>query len=384
MPLTFVVSEVDRPKRLMPALDRATAIPSLLGGPRADPKGPHLPWGPAPPPPRRVEALSISDARLVCADDAHALARAAHDAFYLHYPLVLSPDAVWFCLAQGFAQHIAGNAETLRSRFVRHQGKIKLSVVRRDFVLGQPNPWPEMFAAFSQQIGKHVGRLRDLVVADFSTTGPVERAASEIVLMDAFHPYFDYEVGGGCGIPSITLLGTADDWKSVRRRAAMLSEFGLEPWTDALLPVLDEVLRTAEGHVDPWFWRSFFRYESTSGGSSELTGWILVLFPYLKASGDSELAPNPWLGAWETAVRAAERRRSLAAFEPQGPPLHLIPGSIASVPVTFLDLHHGSIHPLRFVAGLFGTTQDSTTGALAPEFGWAVLHARSNPSGQET
>jgi hypothetical protein len=373
MSITFAVSTVDKPQGLMPALNRAAAIPSLLGGDRA-PRSRYA-WGPPPPPPRRIEAFSSSNARLVCANNAHALAQAAHDAFYLHHPLVLSPDAVWFCLAQGFAHHVARNAEALRARFVRHQGKKKLVVERRDFFLGRPNPWPEAFAAFSEQIAAHVGKLRDLVVADFSTTGPVERAASEVLLMDAFQPYFEYEMRFGCGIPSITLLGDADDWRSVRRRAAMLSEFGLEAWTDALLPVLDEVVRTAEGHVDTGFWRSFFRYESGSG-PSELTGWILVLFPYLKSfdeNGREQLGPNPHLGRWEQALRAAEARGGRIT-QPEGPGLGAIPGSIASAPVKFVDVRDGSEHMLRFVAGMFGIAQDAATGALTPEFGWGIVH----------
>ena len=40
----------------------------------------------------------------------------------------------------------------------------------------------------------------------------------------------------------------------------------------------------------------------------------------------------------------------------------------------FVDARDGSNHPHRFVAGLFGITQDATTRALAPEFGWAVVH----------
>jgi hypothetical protein len=59
-----------------------------------------------------------------------------------------------------------------------------------------------------------------------------------------------------CGIPSITRLGTPDDWRAVRRRAAMLSEFGLDHWTGALVPVLDQLVRTAEGQTDRAFWRS--------------------------------------------------------------------------------------------------------------------------------
>ena len=375
MPTTFVVSDVEPPKQHMHVLDRAAAIRSLLGGgDRAAPGRKRTRWENAPPPRRLIEAFSWSDAPLVSASDSHALAKAAYDAFYLHHPLVLSPDAVWFCLAQGFANHIALNAEALRSRFVSHQGKQKLVVERPDFFLGQPNPWPEVFAAFSEQIAAHIGRLRDLVVADFSTTGAVERAASEVVLMDAFQPYFEYEMLWGCGIPSITLLGTVDDWKSVRRRAAMLSEFGLETWTDALLPVLDELVRTSEGHVDPAFWRSFFRYESGSG-ASELTGWLLVLFPYIKTFDENgeRLASNPYLNQWEQAFRVAEKRTGFR-FNPEGPSLAAIPSSIASAPVKFVDARDNSTHPLRFVAGLFGTTQDSVTGALAPEFGWAIVH----------
>lgn len=51
----------------------------------------------------------------------HALIEAVHTAFAEHYPLVLPPDDVWLCLAQGFAQHVEANAEALRSRFVRHR-----------------------------------------------------------------------------------------------------------------------------------------------------------------------------------------------------------------------------------------------------------------------
>jgi hypothetical protein len=376
MSITFAVSDVAPPKEPMLVLERKAAIASLLGVPPAsaeDPRtlGRHATTERVP---RRLEQCWESDAPLVSATDANALAQAAHDAFYRHQPLVLSPDTVWFSLAQGFAAHVGLNAEALRHRFVKHEGKMKLVVERGDFLIGQTNPWPEAFAAFSEQIAAHVGKMRDLVVADFSTTGPLERAASEVVLMDAFQAYFEYEMMCGCGIPSITLLGTPDDWRSVRRRAAMLSEFGLEWWTDALLPVLDEIVRTAEGHVDTAFWRSFFRYQSGSG-PSELTGWILVLFPYLKTfEGErTSLQANPYLGGWEKGLRVAENRTSWIRT-PEGPGLHAIASSLASAPVKLIDGRDGTAHPVRFVAGLFGVTQDPRTLALAPEFGWAIVH----------
>jgi hypothetical protein len=377
MAVTFSVSDVELAREPMRLLERSGAIASLLGVPPAEDAGDLLLRGRSSATtrtPRRVEQCWESDAPLVSATDANSLAQAAHDAFYMHQPLVLSPDAVWVTLAQGFAQHVGLNAEVLRHRFVQHTGKKKLVVERPDFFLGQPNPWPEAFAAFSEQIAEHVGKMRDLVVADFSTTGPIERAASEVVLMDAFQAYFEYEMMCGCGIPSVTLLGTPEDWRSVRRRAAMLSELGLEWWTEPLLPVLDEMVRTAEGHVDAGFWRSFFRYQSGSG-PSELTGWILLFFPYLEEveGNRTSLRANPYLRGWEKAFRTADNRKSWIRT-PEGPGLHAIPSSLASAPVNFVDVRDNSKHPIRFVAGLFGVTQDPKTLALAPEFGWAIVH----------
>jgi hypothetical protein len=61
-------------------------------------------------------------------------------------------------------------------------------------------------------------------------------------------------------------------------------------------------------------------------------------------------------------------------FQPEGPSLGSIPSSLASAPVRFIDVRDQVEHNLRLVAGLFGTTQNQTTGALSPEFGWAVVH----------
>src|SRR5262249_53576681 len=151
-----------------------------------------------------------------------------------------SPDVIWLTLARVFALHVNLNAELLRERFVRHQGKEKLVVTRMDFSPGRDNPWPEAFDAFSDQIAERVGKIREFVRCDFSTTGAAERAASDLMVMDTFKAYFEYEMRCGCGIPQITLSGTVEDWKSIRRHARLFGEFGLEKWCHALDPVLEQ------------------------------------------------------------------------------------------------------------------------------------------------
>jgi len=156
---TFAVSKVKGPLQPLSAIARDLALASLLEK-------------------YRVEQVYTSKRSLVICDRSHPFVRMAQHAFYEHHPISISPDAVWFCIAQGLAHHINASAETLRHQFVRHEGKLDLVIERPKFELGRSNPWPALFAEFSDQIAGHVGKWRDLVVADFSTTGPVERAAS--------------------------------------------------------------------------------------------------------------------------------------------------------------------------------------------------------------
>lgn len=355
---TFAVSDVARGKPYE-SLDARECVRSLLVKPAED--------------------MHCAAARLVSCDTQHAFVKAAHDAFYDHHPLVIRPDDIWFCIAQGFAAHVRQNAEVLRSRLVTHEGKRTLVVARPDFVLGQPNPWPEVFDAFSVQIGECVGELKDVVSIRFSTTTLVEAAAFDVCLMETFEGYFDYEVRCGCGIPEIRLLGTPEDWASMIPRIRQLATYGLEEWSETLCAVLDKIHRAAAGEVDIDFWRSFFRYQSGSG-PSELTGWIVTLFPYLIVDWSTNaLGPNKYLGRWKAHLDAANVRTSWLRYDvpPEGPGIGAIPQALASAPLRCIDELTGLKHQMRFVAGMFGVEQDEETGALAASFGWAVVHENS-------
>lgn len=351
MATTFAVSQVERRTERMKTWPLGRVLRHVLRG--------------------SVEACGAS-ADTLAPFRSHGFVSAVHIAFDRHYPLVLTPDAVWLCIAQGFAAHVRLHAETLRKRLVSHEGRATLEIRRDDFVKGSPtNPWPEVLGAFSDAIAAYGDGARRLVVSSFSTTGPAERAASEIVLMDTLRRYFDYHVGTLCGIPEIALAGTPEDWRSIRQRVEQLAPYDLAWWVDALRPVLDQVVASAEGRADPAFWTSFFKRRDSSGGPF-VTGWINVLFPYLLHHRDRQIIRNEYVWRWPGD---SER----GAFGATGPE---ILSGLSCAPFTWRI--GGTAYPMQLVGGFAGIAQDPETLAVRPVIGWAVRDEQAETAEEPT
>lgn len=314
-----------------------------------------------------VEACCTYRGRLVADVYRHPFVAAAELAFAQHRPLALSPDMIWLLIMQGFSHHVAADAERLRPQLVTHRGKIALTVRRDDFVKGSPeNPWEEVFAEMSGQVRHHIGgTTHDLLMPTFSTTGEVERAAAQVVLLGAMRSYFDYRFLTLCGIPGVALEGTAADWDALIERTRPLARFGLEWWTRPLLRVLDEFRRAARGDVRLPFWRSLYKENDQSGGPY-LTGWVGVFFPYLL---DRDTGQATCRNQTLTAP-AWERRESEQPWFGGGPTLEWLPSGLSRVPFVwqYMERHH----PMELLAGFTGVRQDPATFTLRPEIGWAV------------
>src|SRR5262249_6416622 len=198
---TFEVSDVERATRPLPEVPYKQAVEALLTTGLAEHerrmiermRGRFTIALPEPPPSRPIEACARYHGRLLADVPFHPVVAAAHRSFMDHRPLRLSPDAIWLMICQAVANHVHAPAEELRARLVRHEGRARIDVRRDDFVKGSPeNPWPEVFAEFSAGVRDHVGPAIDLFLPAFSTTGPAERAAAEVVLLDAVRSYFQY------------------------------------------------------------------------------------------------------------------------------------------------------------------------------------------------
>lgn len=316
----------------------------------------------------RVEACSDYRGTLV-ASTFHPLVGATWSAFDEHRPLVLSPDIIWLTIAQGVATHVRENAEALRHAFTTDSGNEPLHVVRDDFVKGSPeNPWGEVIGEFSRQIGERIGDWHGRLVSDFSTTGPAERVASEVVLMGAMQSYFEYRFHSKCGIPSVTLEGEVRDWEAVRARVDSFDALGLSWWTGMLRPILDQFVLAAKREPDGQFWRSIFKEKGASGGPY-LTGWLVRFFPYLE---DDEYEPRP---SFERTGRKVFTRNPYLEDGADdrffgGVTADRLPSSLARAPFHWKCL--GKDLNYEFIAGLVGIEQDVETMAVRPKVGWAV------------
>ena len=238
-------------------------------------------------------------------DRMNALAQAVDLAFREHRPLRLTPDALWITLAQGFSIHVRENAEALRRRFVRHEGRAKIEV-RVNAVPSGPE-WRDLVARFAEASGAHLGPgVVALLTRPFSTTGPDEQTVFHVALMETFSEYFEYEMMCICGIPEVTLEGTPDDWRDIKRRVEVMGEYDLRFWTDQLLPLCDQWIATAEGRPDRSFWKAIQRPEDIYGGHL-VTGWLARLFPYLRHEN-----------RWERNDLAPARRIPEDATKPEG------------------------------------------------------------------
>lgn len=275
-----------------------------------------------------------------------------YEAYANHRPFILSPDMIWLLINQGFAHHVNANKESMRNLFVDFSGKRTL-IVKADKELEDPTlSWEEIFSQFNAQISSYTrGNLVETLTCNFSTTTPLEKVASEITIMEAMKPYFEFVVMYiVCGIPEITLEGTPEDWEKVLDKARRLKEYKLEWWISELEPLLEEFVKASKGEVDKDFWRNMFKYHSQKkyGAPNIIDGWIVKFFPYDKDG----------------------KRNNLKQLEGG----NSLPDEIVKVDLKYLEIRNDTTieTPLELWSGFIGLQQNKDNFALRPQIGWMI------------
>ena len=309
---------------------------------------------------QHVVAMSFADAqnlRIIVKD---AFFQCMVKAYAEHKSITLSPDMMWLLISQGFARYVNAHSEELRSQLVYHEGKQDLAVETKDDLLSSEADWGKLMNNFSKEIERHTkGEVAQVLAADFSTTTPVERIASQITLMESMKSYFDYlAVRLGCGIPSVTLQGTPDDWRAVLSKTQKLGQYGLSEWTQSLEPILNEFIKTAEGKPNQRFWQEMVKKQRVDGLATVrpcsgdrptmLDGWILKFFP-TEYGNTLDMVPH-------TKSMPAEFVRVDFKYRIIEP----LSGAIMSET------------PMELMSGFIGALDDEKANMLIPQIGWLV------------
>lgn len=202
--------------------------------------------------------------------------------FQNHLPISIKPDDIWICIQHAVGMEINKYPEEYRSKFVNHEGQKELTVRRDGFSLDGPNDWAGVFPEFKQQILENSKSRAELLLCDFSTTTTLLNNVQNICLMDIMKSYYKYSVMTMCGIPSIQLEGTLEDWELLLERTLRIQESFLEKeWMVNLSNLVMKFTQAARGYVDHKWWNSFFK-ENDGSGTTYINGWINHLFPYDK------------------------------------------------------------------------------------------------------
>jgi Domain of unknown function (DUF4419) len=216
-------------------------------------------------------------------------------AYNQHHRLTIRPDDVWISVITQLSFYINAHAEDLRTKFVAHEGKKEL-IVR----LGPSTIWDIDYDLMCSKMVELMDEnlvdkeLKEWILPAFTTTTKADTTVSAIIMMASMKSYFDYTCITMCGIPSVTLDGTKEDWLDIQNRLSKLDEFGesTKLWSTMLKPIISKFIAAFDGEVDGNFWDHIVSPVSRGSGSPTLGGWMTA-FCAFNAKGAFIAKPGP-------------------------------------------------------------------------------------------
>lgn len=208
-------------------------------------------------------------------------------AYNNHWVLRTSPEDWWMTISQKIATTIdrEANHPNVRSFFVNHEGKKRLVVDAGPSIYN--TNYDQFFREMSRQIRANINKplYTNAMESDFSSSTPVHKIVSNIMLMYSFKEYFDYVSNLFCGIPGVIMMGKEIDWENMISKLEEVESI-LEPiedqlqlakWFKSSKRVLKELLNTFRGNPNQDWWLRIMtiKHRGGSGGGTYIDGWYV-------------------------------------------------------------------------------------------------------------
>ncbi|RGP76445.1 hypothetical protein FLONG3_5330 [Fusarium longipes] len=315
--------------------------------------------------------------------------RGAVEAWAQHQHLVLRPEEVWFEVLVQMNLYMSAHSEKLRGLFVEHEDGKETIVVEGD-------TWDGMLAGFGDEIHKRVKTewLRNWIMPGFSTSTPNDEVTATVLMMGLMKQFFDFEGWVVCGIPSVTLLGTRDDWVKLEAKLDHLKEFGQDPelFAEKLRPIMKRFVNSWDDvHAEETklFWEQIVRAKkkwSCGEGANEwdVSGWITG-FDFFDRNGRRR-GFDPWAEEEEEEEQSIKEEPQLGIYpndwnviiDGQGYiPLSLsdVSTGYAKAPLKMRNYPHPGVDTEAYIlAGNVGVERSEEGGKVTaqPVSGWFV------------
>ena len=290
------------------------------------------------------------------------LVEVATIAYNNHHDLVWRPDDVWQAILTQFSLYVIHNSEKLRDRFVDFKGKRQLEI-KAFGTLFTVDFGKLARRMVEEQIVKNIKdpSIADWLIPTFTTTTENDRIVASVSMMATLQSYFEYKFCLACGLPSITLLGTVDDWKLLRSKVDRLLEFDtkdgvMKKWLELLTIVLDEFVETKCGVDNMEFWDRICHYSGGGSGPTYLSGWITTFAVFDKD------------GKWQGGRRGSQHFGEITKSDWPIIDTQDVPSGATAVPVLIDD--NGTEYEGHMVAGHFAYDGNDTT--VQPRADWYI------------
>lgn len=191
-----------------------------------------------------------------------------------HLPLAINPHDIWVIFLSEIAKIIAQSPEEYREHFTDSSAK-KLILVPTGSLTEIP------MGLLSSKLIENLKFDSKIFLRSFTTNTPFVEEVFQALLCDISSPYYNYGMFA-CGIPSIQIKGTKEDWADVIQGADDVYEqfktTRIKYYVSKIIDILSEFVLVFDRPNDD-FWKGIFTQNNQgSGGQLFIDGWITKLF----------------------------------------------------------------------------------------------------------
>jgi hypothetical protein len=207
--------------------------------------------------------------------------------YTLHRKIQIKPQDLWFIVLTELANIIKKDKEKCRKLFSKSSEQIEIMVPTDNIAL--------------IDVGQVINQLKTLVPVDIeiflpklSTETPSSTIACYAAFCDAGQHYYSYTTFM-CGIPEVEVLGAPEDWITLSKSCAQISDmftsinktdvvFYLNELALLFKQIAETITEGSNLQSNILHWKFIFTQQNVgSGGQLDINGWITKLYFNRKA-----------------------------------------------------------------------------------------------------